>query len=141
MAVNLTALAAEINADPKALGYGGKSDYAIAVILNTPGASGDTLIRAYTDTADLTAGLVAAEVVALSQAARDLLVILTGSNRVKTGDSTLRATLAAIFAAGTTSRTNLIAAASRSCSRAEFLFGEGETIADAQVARALRPGG
>lgn len=145
MTINYTALATELNTDPKALGYKTsgvfKSDYDISLILNTPGASSETIFRAYTDTAEIVAGIVRSEWTALSAADKQFLteVILTAP-KLKTGDANLRASVAGVFAAGTTSRTNLTAAASKSASRAEVLFGEGTTIGDQDVAKALGRG-
>jgi hypothetical protein len=50
-----------------------------------------------------------------------------------------RAGLLAVFAAGTTTRANLIAAATRTGSRAEELFGRDTSISSSDVAKALRP--
>jgi hypothetical protein len=139
MAINYTALTNEINTDPKSLGYAGKSDYEIAVLMNTRGASAETLFRMYTPIEDIVASIVRSEYDALAAAGKTYLneVVLKGS-RVKTGDATLRSQLAALFGAGTTTRTNLTNVASRAASRAEILFGEDIEVSDADVARALR---
>lgn len=139
MPVNLAALATEINTDPKSLGYAGKSDYEIAVILNTAGASAETLFKSYTPVEDIVACIVRSEYDALAAAGKTYLneVVLRGS-RVKTGDATLRTQIAQLFGAGTATRTNLTAVASRSASRAEILFGENTTVTDRDVAAALR---
>lgn len=140
MPINFANLATEINTDPKALGYAGKSDYAIALILNTVGASAETVIRAYTDTTEIVAGVVRAEFDALTAAAKSFLVdVVLKAPKVKTGDANIRTGLGAIFPAGT-SRNNLIAAASKSATRAEVLFGEGTSVSDADVAKALGRG-
>lgn len=142
MAINYTQLATEINTDPKSLGYAGKSDEEIAVIMNTPGASAETIFRAYTATEDVVAGIVRSEYDALTAADKTYLneVILKAS-RLKTGSSTLRTQMAQVFGAATTTRANLTAVASKSASRGEVLFGENTTISNADVARALRPNG
>lgn len=139
MAINLTALAAELNADPKTLGYTGKSDAQIADLLNTPGASSETIFKAYTDTADIVACIVRAEWTALAAADKQFLTeVVLAAPKLKTGDSNLRSAVAGIFAAGTTSRANLTAAASKQATRAEALFGENTTVSHQDVARALR---
>lgn len=139
MAINYTQLANEINTDPKSLGYAGKSDYEIATLMNTPGASAETIFRTYTPTEDIAAGIVRSEYDALATAGKTYLneVILEG-DRVKTGDATLRSQIASLFGAGTQTRTNLTAVASKSATRGEVLFGEDTTISDTDVARALR---
>lgn len=139
MALNLAALTAEINADPKALGYVGKSDSQIADLLNTPGLSAETIFKAYTDTPDVVACIVRSEWTALAAADKQFLAeVILAAPTLKTGDANLRAAVAGIFANGTTSRANLIAAASKSASRAEVLFGENTTVSHQDVARALR---
>lgn len=141
MAINYTTLATEINTDPKSLGYAGKSDEQIAILLNTPGASGETIFKAYTATEDIVAGIVRAEYDALTAANKDYLTsVVLRASRLATGNATLRAQIAAIFGAGTTTRTNLTNAASKSASRAEVLFGESATVSNADVARALGRG-
>lgn len=140
MAINYTQLATEINTDPKTLGYAGKSDYAISVILNTPGASAETIFKAYTDTTEIVAGIVRSEFDALTAASKSFLVdVILKAPKVKTGDANIRTGLSNIFPAGT-SRTNLINAASKSATRGEVLFGEGTTIGDQDVAKALGRG-
>jgi hypothetical protein len=138
MAIDYTVLANEITTDPAILGYAGKSDYEIAQIMNTAGASGQTIFKAYTLTEDVIAGIVRAEYDALAAAGKTYLneVVLKAA-RVKTGDATLRSQIAQLFPAGTQTRTNLTALASKSASRGEALFGENTTITDADVARAL----
>lgn len=139
MAINLTALAAELGTDPKTLGYAGKSDAQIADLLNTPGLSAETIFKAYTDTADVVACIVRSEWTALAAGDKQFLTeVILATPKLKTGDANLRAAVAGIFANGTTSRTNLIAAASKSASRAEVLFGEGATVSHQDVATALR---
>jgi hypothetical protein len=139
MAISLATLATEINTDPKTLGYTGKSDSQIADLLNTPGASAETIFKAYTDTPDVVACIVRAEWTALAAGDKQFLAeVILAAARVKTGDANLRAAVAGVFANGTTSRANLIAAASKAASRAEALFGEGVTVSHQDVAQALR---
>lgn len=139
MPINYTALATEINTDPKALGYANKSDYEIAVILNTPGASAETLFKSYTPIEDIVACILRSEYDSLAAAGKTYLneVVLKGA-RVKTGDATLRTQVAQLFGAGTTTRTNLTNVASRPATRAEILFGENTNVSDQDVAVALR---
>lgn len=145
MPINYTALATEINTDPKALGYKvsgvPKSDYDISVILNMPGASAETIFKAYTDTTEIVAGIVRGEYDALTAANKAFLTdVILKAPRLKTGDTNIRNGVGNIFGVGTTSRTNLIAAASKSATRGEVLFGEGTSIGDVDVAKALGRG-
>lgn len=134
----------EINTDPMSLGYaalGAQSNgpEALAAKLNQPGASGQTVFKGYTATEDLIPAVILSEYVALSQANRDYLSMLFAPRQVKTGDSVLRTQIGSVFGVGTTSRTNLVAAAQRSASRAEALWGEGTLITELQVAAAVNP--
>lgn len=132
----------EIDTDPKSLGYAtlkvqSNGPEAVAARMNEVGASAETLTPAYTETIDVLAALVGTEVLALTQANRDMLAILTSTTRLKTGSSTLRAAIAAIFGAGTTSRANLVALTTKSCSRAAALWGEGVVVTSSQVGEAM----
>lgn len=132
--VDYTALKTEINTDPKGLGYSGKSDYEISVLMNTAGASSETLFKSYTPTEDLVACIVRSEFDALAAAGKTYLDMVFQAPKVKTGDATLRTQMGALFAAGTTTRTNLTNSASRAATRAEILFGENAYITDQDVA-------
>jgi hypothetical protein len=132
---SMAALMSEITNDPKGLGYSSQSGNAdsIAVLMNTspePIATGqqEQIYRNYADTRDLMAGIVLSEFTALTQA-----------NQVKTGDSNLRTQIGSVFAAGTTSRTNLTNAAQKNASRSEALWGDGFRVTAQQVALALHP--
>lgn len=138
MAINYVTLKNEINTDPKALGYAGKSDYDTSVLLNTVGASNETIFTKYLAFEDFVAAIVRADYDALTGLPLAYLnnVLLGPGVRIESGNATLRSQIAALFPAGTTTRTNLTNAASRSASRAEVLFGEGTYITDADVAKA-----
>lgn len=142
MPIDYTQLATEINTDPRSLGYAGKSDYDISVLLNTPGASGETIFRTYTPIEDVIPCIVRSEFDSLAAAGKTYLdqVVFKGA-KVKTGDATLRTQIAQLFPAGTTTRTNLTNVASKAATRGEVLFGENTNITDLDVARALRPNG
>jgi hypothetical protein len=132
----------EIDTDPKGLGYTtlkaqSNGPEAVAAKMNEIGGSSETLTPTWTATTEVLAVLVGTEVLALSQANRDMLAILTSTTQVKTGSATLRAAIAAIFASGTTSRTNLVALTTKSCSRAAALWGEGTYISATDVGNAL----
>jgi hypothetical protein len=133
----------EIDNDPKALGYAAlraqsNGPEALAAKLNQAGASSETLFRSYVPLADVLACVVASEYSSLSTANKTLWQdLVVRSAQLKSGDANMRATIAGIFAAGTTSRTNLVNVASRAASRAEALWGEGTVVLDQQVSLAL----
>ena len=120
----LTALASEINADSKGVGYAGKTNKQITDLLNTRGlVATDPKINAGIVTVQvLLNALVGSEVVALSPAASAALLIYFSGGSVDTGNTNVRAGIAAIFGAGTTSRANLVAAVDRPATRAETVL-------------------
>jgi hypothetical protein len=143
---SMAALMSEVTNDPKGLGYAGQSGNAdsIAVLMNTspePIASGsqEQIYRTRVASQDLMAGIVLTEFTALTQANRDYCGMLFSAGFVNTGDANVRTQLAAIFASGTTSRTNLLAAAQKNASRAEALWGDGFRVTAQQVYLALHP--
>jgi hypothetical protein len=146
---SITALATEINTDPKALGYSSlvtAGDYpAIAKLMNTspePIAAGqqEQIYRTRALSSDIMAGIVLSEFAALVQANRDYCTMLFSAQYVNTGDANVRTQLAAIFGAGTTSRTNMTNAAQKNAARSEALYGDGRMVTDHEVYLALHPG-
>jgi hypothetical protein len=143
---SMAALMSEIANDPKGLGYAaaGGNAASIAALMNTSpepiaGASQEQIYRRTVPSSDLMAGIVLSEFAALVQANRDYCVMLFSSANVNTGDANVRSQLASIFASGTTSRTNLIAAAQKNASRAEALWGDGYRVTGDQVYLAQHP--
>jgi len=143
---SMSALMSELTNDPKALGYAamGQNSDALANLMNTapePIAAGqqEQIYRNYADTRDLVSGLILTEVAALTQANRDYLSMVFSTAQVKTGDTNLRTQMGSVFAAGTTSRTNLTNAAQKSASRAEALWGDGFRVTAQQVYLAQHP--
>lgn len=138
------ALASEISSNPIAMGYAAAAGnpYEIALLLNQnpepAGVTGgqESIFRRTTPTIDLISCIVAADYTALVVTQRDLCALVFSTPTVKTGDAAFRTLVTSIFAAGTT-RNNLIAVASRLCSRAEALWGDGFRVTDRQVATAL----
>lgn len=132
----------EIDTDPKSLGYAAlraqsNGPEAVANRMNEVGASAETLTPTWTDTTEVLAVLVGTEIIALTQANRDMLAILTSTARIRTGSATMRAAIAAIFGAATTSRANLVALTTKSASRAAALWGEGTVISATDVGEAM----
>jgi len=143
---SMSALMSELTNDPKALGYAamGQNSDALANLMNTapePIAAGqqEQIYRNYADTRDLVSGLILTEVAALTQANRDYLSMVFSTAQVKTGDTNLRTQMGSVFAAGTTSRTNLTNAAQKNASRAEALWGDGFRVTAQQVYLAQHP--
>jgi hypothetical protein len=141
--VDRTALAAELQADPAALGYApliaSGADQAIADLLNATRAR-ITLPRALVPSWQLVNAIVPSEYAALAQAARDYLTMLAAAGAVQLGGGPVRDGLAMIFGAGTATRANLMALLDRQGSRTEQLFGDSVTVSALDVARALGRG-
>lgn len=132
----------EMDTDPKALGYATRRTQSngpeqVADRMNEVGASAETLTRTWVATDEALAVLVGSEVTALAVANRELLMVIMSQSRIKTGSAAMRTTLGGIFAASTTSRTNLTNLATRSASRAEALWGEGTVVTATQVSEAM----
>lgn len=134
-----TALASEINTDPRALGYAGKTNVQVAALLNTPGlAVADAKLNAgIVKTSALISGVVGSEFAALSVANQNLCQLYFGVAELDTSNANVRAGLGGIFGVGTATRTNLLAAVDRAPSRAETLFGAGFVIDQRDVSAAL----
>lgn len=137
----LTQIRTEIDTDPKTLGYSTlwaqtNGSEAVAARMNEAGASAETLFKSYVPMEDVLAEIVLAEYNALSAAQKTTADQFLRGTRIKTSSANMRATVGALFPAGTT-RTALIALASRAASRAEALWGEGIRVSDTEVANAM----
>lgn len=138
MALSLAALKTELQTDPSTLGYGpflavGNTG-ALADLLNQV-RGGISVFRSSIATWEIVANTVKSEYDALTAGDKQLYQILVSTGTINATDSRIRAMFAAIFGAGTTTRANLTAMASRTGSRAEQLFGE--AVSHQDVARAL----
>jgi hypothetical protein len=101
-------LITELTIDPLARGYAAMTDAQAADSLNTVNR---TAARTDIDGNDLLQCTNAAELLALTAAARDLFVGLIQMPKISIANANNRALLGAMFAAGTTTRTNLVALA------------------------------
>ncbi len=139
--MTLVALRAELDADPKALGYAllwtqSNGPEAVAARLNEANTvPADTIFKSYVTMEDFLAEIVLADYNALTAAQKTALDQFARGTRIKTGSANMRATIGALFPASAT-RTALIALASRAASRAEVLWGENARVTDVQVADA-----
>ena len=138
------ALTTEVTTDPKGLGYAGASGNSatIADLMNLapePIAAGsqEQIYRNRTESRDMMAGIVLSEFAALVQANRDYCAMLFSAPQINTGDANVRTQLGVIFGGATTSRTNMLAAAQKSASRAEALWGDGFRVTPQAVSAAL----
>ncbi len=132
------ALKNEIQNDPKTLGYAGKSDLAIADIMNTIGLSNEFINRGVIPSYEVINATVPAEWAVLTVPEKQRYQTITGAGQIDSSNANVRAAFQAMFATGTQTRINLTALLTRSCSRAEAL-GLGN-INHEQIAIALRGG-
>lgn len=132
-----TALASEINTNPLGLAYSGKTNQQDADLLNTPGASSQTIDSGVVPSYQIWAAIVSAEWTALSAIQQQQLRDWVSGGYVDTSSSTVRAVFGALFGAQTTTRANLMALTARPASRAEILFGRGTIVLAEDVSAAL----
>lgn len=126
-------LRTELTTDPLARGYATMTDTQAAASLNTANRA---IPRTSIGGNDLLACTTVAELTALSAASRDVYLALIKMDNLDITNANVRAILGALFAAGTTTRTNLVALGSSTVtvSRAAEL-GLGEVTAG-EVGRA-----
>lgn len=133
--MNYLALKSEIELDPVTLSYGGKSDAEIADIMNSY-ATGRTVNQEIIDTWEILEATVPAEWTALTAAEKQRYQTIISCGTVNVKGTNIRSQLAAMFIAGTTTRTNLLALQTKTGSRAEELFGG--VVSHLDIAKALR---
>ncbi len=135
MAFNYGALADEISGDPLTRGYSGMTDQQVADDLNTEyrNVSVDTVAS------DLVvAALVTANVNALAAGKQRTMWGIIGAGSVRTDDAEVKAIFADMFPAGSATRTNLLALATQSMSRANELGLGTVRVGDVIEARAMQ---
>lgn len=137
----LTGLKAEIDTDPKTLGYAGKNNPEIATLLNEIGlvTPNETIDIQTIDGQNLSAAVVKSEYTALTAADQRLwtTILSAGSGQIDVSDTGIRTQIGAIWGAVTTTRANLVALQTRVCSRVETLFGLGASVTHSDVAKAV----
>lgn len=137
MAIDYAALKAEITNDQSGLGYAAApNNLAVSELLNAVRGT-ITVEKSSVPARELIGALAPAEYVALTQPQRDYLALLPalGAVDIRTGSS-LRNALNSVFAAGSATRANYTALASRSGSRAEQVFGVDTRISESDVGQA-----
>ena len=135
--MDLTALKAELLADPLGLGLAALSDGFAAEALNAVRQSID-VARGVIPSYEIVNATTPTEWTALSSAEKQRYQTLTGAGQVDSGNANVRAAFQAMFAAGTATRTALTALLTRKGGRAEQLFGAGVRVDLTDVAEARR---
>ena len=141
MAVTTAQLRSELLTDPTGLGYApfiaAGSDSEIVEAVNRIRAT-ISVFRDDVAASELLAALVKTDWNGLAAGDKQLFQAVVSAQRLDMTSAALRGTLIALFPAGSATRTNLTAAASREGSRAEKLWGLGASVSIADVALALR---
>jgi hypothetical protein len=139
--MNYTALRTEIQNDPTSRGYApfveAGSDTGVADLLNVI-ITGNKVNTMRITSDQLVNCVVHTEYIALTAAQRLWIDFITGPDRIDLNNTVIKNGLTALFAAGSGTRTNVLAAQQRDGSRAETLFGVGTYISVDDVATALR---
>lgn len=137
MAVVISALKTELLSSVRASVYSAglllKSDNAVADLVNAASAGNVSIGTIFA--IDLQQAVVASEYAVLSSGQRDLwnAIVTTGVTGVAISNATLRAQVAHVWSAGTTTRASLLALDTRTGSRAEILFGAGIAVTPQDV--------
>lgn len=108
----------ELQNDPLGRGYAGMTDAQVAADMNTTYREID---RGVIDSRLILIATDASEYVALTAQQRGMFQALVSPGTVDVSDTNVRATFAALFGAGTTTRDNLLALSTKTVSRAEEL--------------------
>src|SRR5215207_873994 len=119
-----TQIRAELDADPKALGYATlrtqtNGPEAVAARLNERGASAETTNVSYIPLEDAIAEIRQADFTALAAAGKTAVDQYFRGVSIKTASANMRTVLGALFPVGSATRDALLALATRSASRAE----------------------
>ena len=115
--INLTALRAELDADPKGLGYATKSDREVWEAMTTVGATDDTIEREVVPAWEIAEAVVRSEFRALDADDKEMLSMILSMGEVNLKGVNVRTSLAGMFTAGTDTRANLIALQTEPTSR------------------------
>lgn len=138
--INYPALKTEVQSDPNGYGYAAPlatgTYWQVADLLNTVRATihvDRDLVAAH----EVYEAIVPAEWSALTADEKQRVSTLLGMGEINAKGTNTRASFAAAFGAGTTTRTNLVALQTRDGSRAEQLFGAGTVIRPEDITTAM----
>lgn len=142
MPVILSALRTELLTDPRSLGYSTavtQGDHNTLVDLINRSAASHSVSMGTVTSINLQQVVVASEYAVLSGGQRDLwnAVLTAATGGVPISNAAIRAQVAVVWSAGTTTRANLLALDTRTGTRAEVLFGEGMRVTSTDIQKAL----
>lgn len=127
-------LAAEIANDPAGLGYAGKTDGQIRVLLNTVTAT--DVFRNDIAAKEIVNAIVAADFASLNVTQLSKLQLMLIGGTLDATNSNTRTIFLGIFSGMTATITALTAVAQRKGTRAEVLWGSGTVVTNDQIAGA-----
>lgn len=133
----LVTLKTELETDPKALGYAGKTDQEIADLLNTVGLSSETVNRGVIDSHEVVSACVNNDYKNLTADQKTHLTFITSAGQVNASDSKIKTVFQDMFGPTTETRDNLLALSTRPASRAEVLFNSNVSLVEVHKARRL----
>ena len=138
MPFTLAALKAELLTDPNGYGYmaTGGDQTAKADAINLPRVA-ITVARGVVPSYEVVAATAPAEWALLTDQEQARYTMIVNAGVVDTTSANIIASFAAMFPAGSATRANLLALASRTGSRAEQLFGVGVAVSAVDVGKAL----
>ena len=140
--LTLSALRTELLTDPTGIGYSTavtRADHNTLVDLVNRSAASYVVSIGTVTAINLQSVVVASEYAVLSGGQRDLwnAVLTAATGGVPISNTAIRAQVAVVWSAGTTTRSNLLALDTRTGTRAEVLFGEGVRVTSTDVQKAL----
>jgi len=139
MAIDYTVLKTELTTDPNGYGFAAHvasgTTWKLAEMMNEVRGS-ISVYRSAVPAWEIVANTVKADYDALTAGDKQLYGILVSTGTLDTTDARVRSMFASIFGAGTTTRTNLVAMASRNGSRSEQLFNQ--SVSSEDCSKALR---
>jgi hypothetical protein len=127
--VDYRALKNEVDGDPASLGYAGKTNQQIVDLLNATN-TGRTLPNTAVPVQDIFNAIDNADWPAVASVSESKLQTLLQMPSIDASNANTRAIMSSIFGAGTQTRTNLLALANRTVSRAQELGLEPVTLVD-----------
>ena len=137
--MDINVLKTEIDTDPKALGYAGKTDQGVADLLNEIGLSEEQILRGAVPADEMLSAMVYDDLIHVDLTDRQLqiIAIYTANGELDIANPNVQRIFKQIFPQGKASRDNLLALVYRDASRAEALFGQNVSKMDVHKARRI----
>ncbi len=134
---NLALLRAELDNDPKGLGYAGKTNQQQANLINEIGLSGEIIDVLHIEPAIMQAAVEPTEYNTLPPTRRELWLNLLLAFPVEISQQSIRDQIDFVWNGKPVTNANLVALQTRSGSRCEVLFGDGVVATSKNIDEAL----